>query len=96
MEDEIAEVLPFPTHPLQGFLAITAKKVKSNSSLLTLRSSLKNLLNSQGTVSLVGFGPGDPELLTIKAAKAIEAADIIFYDDLIDETYLNDKKAEKV
>lgn len=96
MEDEIAEVLPFPTHPLQGFLAITAKKVKSNSSLLTLRSSLKNLLNSQGSVSLVGFGPGDPELLTIKAAKAIEAADIIFYDDLIDETYLNDKKAEKV
>ena len=96
MEDEIAEVLPFPTHPLQGFLAITARKVKSNSSLLTLRSSLKNLLNSQGSVSLVGFGPGDPELLTIKAAKAIEAADIIFYDDLIDETYLNDKKAEKV
>ncbi len=26
MEDEIAEVLPFPTHPLQGFLAITALK----------------------------------------------------------------------
>ena len=26
MEAEIAEVLPFPTHPLQGFLAITAKK----------------------------------------------------------------------
>ena len=96
MEDEIAEILPFPTHPLQGFLAITARKVKSNSSLLTLRSSLKNLLNSQGSVSLVGFGPGDPELLTIKAAKAIEAADIIFYDDLIDETYLKDKKAEKV
>ena len=115
MEDEIAEVLPFPTHPLQGFLAITGKKVKSeerrvknqnaesssaseqeNSSLFTLRSSLKNLLNSQGTVSLVGFGPGDPDLLTIKAAKAIDAADIIFYDDLIDDSYLADKKAEKI
>ena len=115
MEAEIAEVLPFPTHPLQGFLAVTGKKVKSeerrvknqnaesssaseqeNSSLFTLRSSLKNLLNSQGTVSLVGFGPGDPDLLTIKAAKAIDAADIIFYDDLIDDTYLADKKAEKI
>ena len=115
MEDEIAEVLPFPTHPLQGFLAVTGKKVKSeerrvknqnaesssaseqeNSSLFTLRSSLKNLLNSQGTVSLVGFGPGDPDLLTIKAAKAIDAADIIFYDDLIDDSYLADKKAEKI
>ena len=100
MEDEIAEILPFATHPLQGFLAITAKKVKSeeqeNSSLFTLRSSLKNLLNTQGTVQLVGFGPGDPDLLTIKAAKAIDHADIIFYDDLIDETYLADKKVEKV
>ena len=115
MEDKIAEVLPFPTHPLQGFLAVTGKKVKSeerrvknqnaesssaseqeNSSLFTLRSSLKNLLNSQGTVSLVGFGPGDPDLLTIKAAKAIDAADIIFYDDLIDDSYLADKKAEKI
>ena len=115
MEDEIAEVLPFPTHPLQGFLAITGKKVKSeerrmknqnaesssaseqeNSSLFTLRSSLKNLLNSQGSVSLVGFGPGDPDLLTIKAAKAIDAADIILYDDLIDDSYLADKKAEKI
>lgn len=67
-----------------------------NSSLFTLRSSLKNLLNSQGTVSLVGFGPGDPDLLTIKAAKAIDAADIIFYDDLIDDSYLADKKAEKI
>ena len=115
MEDKIAEVLPFPTHPLQGFLAVTGKKVKSeerrvknqnaesssaseqeNSSLFTLRSSLKNLLNSQGSVSLVGFGPGDPDLLTIKAAKAIDAADIIFYDDLIDDSYLADKKAEKI
>ena len=115
MEDEIAEVLPFPTHPLQGFLAVTGKKVKSEerrvknqnaesssaseqekSSLFTLRSSLKNLLNSQGSVSLVGFGPGDPDLLTIKAAKAIDAADIIFYDDLIDDSYLADKKAEKI
>ena len=115
MEAEIAEVLPFPTHPLQGFLAVTGKKVKSEerrvknqnaesssaseqeiSSLFTLRSSLKNLLNSQGSVSLVGFGPGDPDLLTIKAAKAIDAADIIFYDDLIDDSYLADKKAEKI
>lgn len=118
MEDEIAEVLPFPTHPLQGFLAITAKKesaanrntggtkvpadlqsdVKQAISSQALKQAFasKSILDKQGSVSLVGFGPGDPELLTIKAAKAIEAADIIFYDDLLDETYLNDKKAEKV
>lgn len=93
MEDEITEVLPFPTHPLQGFLAITAKK---GSQALQQAFASKSILNKQGSVSLVGFGPGDPDLLTIKAAKAIDAADIIFYDDLIDDSYLADKKAEKI
>lgn len=93
MEDEIAEVLPFPTHPLQGFLAITALK---ESQALQQAFASKSILDKQGTVSLVGFGPGDPDLLTIKAAKAIDAADIIFYDDLIDDSYLADKKAEKI
>ena len=118
MEDEIAEVLPFPTHPLQGFLAVTALKESAairntggtkvpadlqsdgkqaiSSQALKQAFASKSIFDKQGSVSLVGFGPGDPYLLTIKAAKAIEAADIIFYDDLIDETYLNDKKAEKV
>ena len=92
MEDEIAEVLPFPTHPLQGFLAITAKK----GSDLKQAFASKSILDKQGSVSLVGFGPGDPDLLTIKAAKAIDAANIIFYDDLIDDSYLTDKKAVKI
>lgn len=92
MEDEIAEVLPFPTHPLQGFLAITGKK----GSDLKQAFASKSILDKQGSVSLVGFGPGDPDLLTIKAAKAIDAADIIFYDDLIDDSYLADKKVEKI
>ena len=93
MEDEIAEVLPFPTHPLQGFLAITAKK---GSQALQQAFASKSILDKQGSVSLVGFGPGNPDLLTIKAAKTIDAADIIFYDDLIDDSYLTDKKAEKI
>ena len=93
MEDEIAEVLPFPTHPLQGFLAVTAKKGSQD---LKQTFASKSILDKQGSVSLVGFGPGDPDLLTIKAAKAIDAADIIFYDDLIDDSYLTDKKAEKI
>ncbi len=93
MEDEIAEVLSFPTHPLQGFLAVTAKKGSQD---LKQAFASKSILDKQGSVSLVGFGPGDPDLLTIKAAKAIDAADIIFYDDLIDDSYLADKKAEKI
>ena len=39
-------------------------------------------------VSLVGAGPGDPELLTVRALRRIEAADVILTDDLIDPRVL--------
>lgn len=41
-----------------------------------------------GTVWLVGAGPGDPELLTLKAVRLIERADIIFYDSLVGDDVL--------
>jgi uroporphyrin-III C-methyltransferase len=36
-------------------------------------------------VTLVGAGPGDPELLTLKAAKAIQAATVLLVDDLVSD-----------
>lgn len=41
-----------------------------------------------GTVTLVGAGPGDPELLTLKAARAIAAATVLLVDDLVGEGVL--------
>jgi uroporphyrin-III C-methyltransferase len=38
---------------------------------------------TQGKVTLVGAGPGDPELLTLKALKAIQAATLLLVDDLV-------------
>lgn len=42
-----------------------------------------------GHVSLVGAGPGDPELLTLKAIKRLAEADVVLYDALVDRRVLD-------
>ncbi len=87
----IGEVLPFTTHPLQGHLAVTG--LRSRLDVKQLWNPL-DLRRNWGRVFLVGAGPGDPELLTLKAARLLRQADVIFNDSLANPRILDDLTAE--
>ena len=47
-----------------------------------------------GSVVLVGAGPGDPELLTLRAVRALQSADVILIDDLVSREVLDFARRE--
>lgn len=85
MESNIAELAQ------QGQIAAASQ---------ALESKLTNLdkVDDQGCVYLIGAGPGDPELLTFKAVRLMQKADVVVYDRLVSQDILElaRRDAEKV
>ena len=56
--------------------------------MLTLARDLA-VAPQAGSVAFVGSGPGDPELVTMKAVRLLQSADVVLYDDLVPDAILD-------
>ena len=86
------EQLLIEKDPLEGYPAIVALSERSD---LKALFGPKDIRSKFGKVTLVGFGPGNADLLTLGGDKALAKADIIFHDDLLDQNFPERYHAEK-
>ena len=59
-----------------------------------LLADTRGVAREIGSVVLVGAGPGDPELLTLRAVRALQSADVILIDDLVSPAVLDFARRE--
>jgi len=85
LEAEIKDIFPWESMPLQGQLAVVGSI--GDYELENLFAPI-DVRRNFGKVILVGAGPGDPELITLKGINALQRADCVFYDYLVDADLL--------
>lgn len=69
---------------LEGAVAEQVLIGREDQAEATLQASLDKIPDEwQGEVYLIGAGPGDPDLLTFKAARLLQSADVVLYDRLV-------------
>ncbi len=85
LQKRIKEIMTWEATPLQGQLAVVGRRVDLD---LQKKVSAIDVRQRYGPVHLVGAGPGDPGLITLKGVQILHKADCVFYDYLIDQKLL--------
>ena len=83
-----------PPRPLPGEVTNLLALLGHIESRRVYFASMKPIPAQPGWVYLVGAGPGDPELLTLKAARLIGEADVLVYDNLVSKPVLDLARAD--
>ncbi|HJQ57105.1 MAG TPA: siroheme synthase CysG [Vineibacter sp.] len=65
-----------------GQLVLAGREPDARAAMVTELNQAGTSRPLQGAVSIVGAGPGDPDLLTLRALHALQAADVVLYDEL--------------
>lgn len=87
---------------LQGPIAELVYAGRDDEANVAVQSALQEIANSQslarGEVYLVGAGPGDPDLLTFRALRLMQQADVVLYDRLVTPEILDlvRREAERI
>ena len=94
LEKHIQSIMPWEAAPLQGQLAVVGRAGDTAWQELFIPIDVRR---NYGRVFLVGAGPGDPGLITLKGVAALQSADCVFYDYLVPAQLLEHAgNAEKI